>query len=250
MCRVYVLAQKLMDNATKGHIYKRLQHADKQFREVKCLPSIDAVQTIYYGTRKGDDMRELLYSVYNDCGSADSLHHLAPHQDPTAAIPQEFLLDLAKKLFHTCVSQEAFYQMRDDRDAIRKKLLDLVDEHKKLTTSNEEIQSKLEAKTTAYSAMKVDLDSSRKTLEAKVRQIDARDRTIHRQNRSINGNAATIKSNANVVQNKQRIIEEQSRALERAHNQVKAYKLAFEELGTMTAKMTECLPRARGLFDD
>ena len=103
MCRVYVLAEKLMDNYTRCAVSMRLLYLLKDYRSAKEYPPLEAVQLIYNKTAHGrDDMRILLAMSYTD-GSKAELFVDNPEDDSTTAeIPAEFLLDLTKNLFRMC----------------------------------------------------------------------------------------------------------------------------------------------------
>lgn len=210
-----------MDRVTKSYIYERLQHDDEEFQASEQHPSIEAVQIIYYGTRERDIMRRHLCSVYSDRGSGDSLRYLAPSWNPTAEIPQEFLLDLAKCLFRTWVKEESFFEVqkayfeaRDECDAKRKRLLDVVDEHKELTTIHDETKSKLEAMTKAYNTLKVDRDDIKQTLDVKIRKINLQGALLKAQEKSTGNEDSNIREKDETIQNKDRIIRTKNKIIE------------------------------------
>lgn len=101
MCKVYVLAKKLMDDATTKKVFTRFSSLSWKFRIARACPSLDAVKVIYHGTSSGDEMRMLLLKAYTYCGKADLfVHNNTDSRSVAAEFPPEFLLDLTKNLYN------------------------------------------------------------------------------------------------------------------------------------------------------
>lgn len=129
MCKVYVLAQKLMDDETSATIFAGVTSPETDYSDPKNCPSLKAVQVIYKGTPCGNDMRTFLCNVISDHGDSRFISKDLRDDNTAAEWPQEFLLDLTQNLFHTRYTlkqydarQAMLEWMGLDRDCIREQL--------------------------------------------------------------------------------------------------------------------------------
>ncbi|KAF2998628.1 hypothetical protein E8E13_007394 [Curvularia kusanoi] len=96
LCKVYVLAEKLMDNSTTAYIFSRLA---KDFEKSIGAPSLEAVQIIYTGTPTGNQIRKLFTEIYAARGGAILFSEGDDIMNAGVEVAPEFLLDLSKSLF-------------------------------------------------------------------------------------------------------------------------------------------------------
>jgi hypothetical protein len=97
LSKLYVLAEKLIDNTTKELVLAAISaHAKEMLsRDLNCIPPIESVQTIYEGTPEGSPARRLIVQIFTDNGSPSSL------TTEVDDIPKGFLYELSVSLIST-----------------------------------------------------------------------------------------------------------------------------------------------------
>lgn len=94
LSKLYVLAEKLADQITKGIVLTAISARAEEALPDKshCFPAIDSIQVIYEGTIEGSPARHLLVQLYTDLGDFTFLTAKAN------VVPKDFLYDLSLSL--------------------------------------------------------------------------------------------------------------------------------------------------------
>ncbi|KAG9199448.1 hypothetical protein G6514_008513 [Epicoccum nigrum] len=229
ICKVYVLAGKLMDFSTRESILFRLTHLSKGYRSKRECPSLEAVQAIYSGTPSRDPMRRELFDTYTDCINEDILGKFYEDYSSAAKFPPEFLLDLARNLAHERPTNTQLKNLTKDRDADRDKIWDLTEQLDKLNTDHKEMQAKLESKTKAFNEIKAQYNDAKAEVEAKNEELRSKDRLIKERDGDIAEKDLKIK-------NKNQAIKKKDQAIQALKVEQTAYnKLIIDKLIATTA---------------
>jgi hypothetical protein len=205
MCRVYVLAGKLMDNDTSGSIAMRLVHLSKDYWTVKDCPSFEAVQVIYNGTPRDDTMRLVLIMAYRRCDDIEILCDMFDNHNTAAEIPPEFRVDLIRH-FRYLPTQKLDFMTRE-RDLAREKNLDLTKQLAKLNTDHKETQAKLESTTKAFKDMKAQCNDAKAKVEANNEELRSKDRLIRERDEDIADKGLKIKNKDQAIKKKDQAIQ-------------------------------------------
>ncbi|KAF3001843.1 hypothetical protein E8E13_004175 [Curvularia kusanoi] len=220
MCKVYVLAAKLLDHTTQLFVEMRLLSLSKDFRSAEKCPSLEAVRVIYNGTPRGDNMRMFLYMTYADSGS---LSIFASDLKDGSTVPPDFLQDMARALLNARPTAETFRKLSEDSENWRRMWNELVDDYQELSKKYGETHAKLSKTTDAYRAVRRWRNADKAEVESKLQDIAVKDLTIQDKDR-------VIEEQLEVIQGKDRIIRDTQEELERISVQNDALKLAMERL--------------------
>jgi hypothetical protein len=204
MCRVYVLAGKLMDKKTKESILFHLIHLS---RFIKDGPSLEAVQVIYNGTPSGDLMRLELYDTYTKCDNMNIFGGILDNNNDAAQLPSEFLLDLTRHLVLVRPTNIQLKKATEQRKADRNKILDLTEQLAKLNTKHKETQAKLESKNKAFNDMKAQYNDAKAKVEAKNEELRSKDRLIRERYEDIADKGLKIKNKDQAIKKKDQAIQ-------------------------------------------
>ena len=157
MCKVYVLAEKLMDDITKSYIFERMEYLSEDYAAAEDCPSLEAVRVIYNGTPGGDKLRDLFRRIYSNLGNSNLFADRSEDDDNTAQVPLGFLLDLTKSLYHRPTTDE-HTQLFESEKSLANQQRDLTTQVKQLTKNYKETQKKLNDKINEFNTMKKDRD--------------------------------------------------------------------------------------------
>jgi hypothetical protein len=100
LCRLYVLAEKLMDvkakNYTMEALYSKIQVECSKCKNPQdtCLPCVDAITIMYNGTSKYCAGRQILLTTYIHFANGETYAEKFSHND----LPEDFLRDLVEGL--------------------------------------------------------------------------------------------------------------------------------------------------------
>jgi hypothetical protein len=203
MCRVYVLAGKLMDKTTRESILFRLKYLSR----LETCPSIEAVQVIYNGTPSSDLMRLELCDTYTKFDNMDIFGGTFDDDNNTAQLPSEFLLDLTRHLARVRPTNTKLNIMTEQHKADRNKIHDLTEQLAKLNTKHKETQAKLESKTKAFNEIKLQCNDAKAKVEAKNEELRSKDRLIRERDEDIADKGLKIKNKDQAINKKDQAIQ-------------------------------------------
>ncbi|KAH6637781.1 hypothetical protein C7974DRAFT_450829 [Boeremia exigua] len=122
LCKLYVLAEKLIDSTTKDTIFAALSAHAQEINFV-FLPDSDAVQIIYEGTPENDAARRWLVNLYTDHGLCDDLGLCDELGVIPADFPKDFLMDLAVNMMAKRARPGAYKWMEEKLAQTRTELM-------------------------------------------------------------------------------------------------------------------------------
>lgn len=123
LSKLYVLADKLMDEQTKHHVLNALMSRSKKsgvIRRPTYCPGLEDVRIIYGGTPEFSPARAMLVDFYTDHGNESFL------AERTDTIPKDFLYDISKSMLSKRLCQEFVHAQLSAKDMEIMKLTNLV----------------------------------------------------------------------------------------------------------------------------
>ncbi|KAF2998627.1 hypothetical protein E8E13_007382 [Curvularia kusanoi] len=175
-CRLYVLAEKLMDDTTKYSILSQLR---REYEGRDRYPSLEAVQTVYDGALSGDPARKLLVSLYSENSRGWEFDDVPGPDDSTMARDlSEFNLDLVKSLLWKRALPRDYDALTSNTAMLRDKVRSLEQQLERERDFHDETQVKLDDMTEKYDLEEQEVNTYKSMYEASEREIEEQNKTI------------------------------------------------------------------------